>query len=343
MLTTIALVAFFAAPVFSLPPCQATAEEALAFVRERIATEPYHPGYDASSTSLNLGRLGVTDEDLPKLCALRHLKRLAIYNDGAGSPLTGRNLEYLGHLTELEWLDLDANALKATDLIKLMPLKRLEELRLFRNPLGTTGIEALNELPALRTLYAHDDNLNDEDMAQFAALARHPSLYFLQLPDNRITDAGLQHLQHLPVRYLDLSGNQIETGTGLRFIAQMPQLLTLDVGNRSMSSQNKNGIESRNLAHLQGGPVTTLMLQCLDLGDEDLPNVAAVDQVEALYLDGNKRITPRGLQAFATAMNLRCLVLDRAFDMGAAEVDVFRQMRPDVEIVSAASVCSGPG
>lgn len=123
--------------------------------------------------------------------------------------LTQRDLDIVGQCKNLERLSLSGvkildaspHRINGQDLRKLKGLTKLIELDLSQsNFVG--GLEHLNKLPALRTLYLSSfENLNDKSVAELQVLPHLETLvlapvYFTN-PEKTVTDAGLQSLQNL--------------------------------------------------------------------------------------------------------------------------------------------------
>jgi Leucine-rich repeat (LRR) protein len=291
----------------ALPKCDATLTDTLKFLQGKglkIADEK-----TLQATKLiSLGGQRVEDTDLPLLCPLTWIHNLELYNDNSPKPLTGKNLEYLGYLTQLESLDLDSNHLHAASLIKLAPLKHLKNLRLYNNPLGGEGIEAVNELTSLETLYVHNSQIDDEALAHFEALADHPALRELILIGNPITDRGLTHLRKFThLKRLILMGMELKTGDGLKDVAEMASLTVLDIGNNSLVSKRRNTLKGSNLTALTAlKDLEYLGVAGLMLTDDDMITIGKIRSLKSIDLFGNK-VTNKGLRALLNLDDLRCL------------------------------------
>jgi hypothetical protein len=319
----------------SFEPCRTTLEQTLSYLKSK------NPDQFAATTvadlktieSLDLGDLGVTDEELVNLCPLVSLKNLALYNDFFDHSLTGVTLDRLSTLVNLETLDLDSNHISARELWRLAGLRKLKSIRLFNNPLGGAGIEALLLLPKLESLYVHADHLVDADLAHFAFLRFHPALNTLLLLGNEITDDGLVHLAGMHnIETLNLLGNQLTTGAGLKYVARMRGLRTLDVSNFRIFSSNKNVIEAKNIALLADAPVLeSLNLAGLGLTDGDLVQVAKVRRLKVLSLGGNL-ITGDGLRALLAMDGLTRLTIPFAIDLTHPAIGELQAKFPGIVI-----------
>ncbi len=339
----------FAISASSLPPCETSVKDALALVHER-QTAAKTELYDGESTYLALGRVGITDQDLPKLCALTWIVKIDLFNDASEHPLTGKNLEYLGYMADLEDIDLDANALPATALKALAPLKKLKNLRLYDNPLGGDGIEAVNDMVSLEKLYVHADGITDADLSHFAALAGHPNLKYLILTGNHITTAGLVHLRNLGVEYLDLTGNALDVPErgklkpnapiedwdrvrSLEHVAAMPNLVTLRLGNNQAYTSHENVIHNSSFfAPLANVPkLKHLSVEGLQLDGYAAPILTANHTLERLNLS-RTNVSEAFLNYVWAHPSLQCVLLPSDVDLNTKFVETIRGASPHIKL-----------
>jgi hypothetical protein len=270
--------------------CETTLEQTFSYLRGKGALpDDVKMASDlATLDSLDVGDDNVTDDELVYLCPLVSLRYLGLYNDGFANSLTGKTLDRLGTLVNLETLDLDSNRIAARELWRLAPLQKLQNLRLYNNPLGSEGLEALLLLPRLEFVLLQADGFTDDDLPQLTALALHPSLKQLELTGNSITDDGMVFLSTLRLESLDLLGNQLRTGAGLRYLALMPNLSRLSIANFPPYSGNVNRIDAANLRWLRHAEkLRSLNLALLGLHDTDLAYVAELKQLSAINLLGD--------------------------------------------------------
>ncbi|MBW3595707.1 MAG: hypothetical protein KY475_00365, partial [Planctomycetes bacterium] len=121
----------------------------------------------------------------------------------------------------------------------LAPLTRLQQLDLFRLPLGPHGALRLKGLPSLEKLELNAENLGDDDLPIFATM---PELTWLELFNAPITNKGLEGLAHDKLSYLSLGGCLNVTDAGLGALRGLTNLRTLDL--------SESGVVGRDLTPL---------------------------------------------------------------------------------------------
>ena len=186
---------------------------------------------------------------IPRLETVQGLVGLEI--NGA---LTGRDLEAIGRLTNLERLslphELTINVSGAREIAKLVQLKslrlynvniddasfvelrtlvRLEELDLTHTRITDEGLTTLVQMPLLRTLELH----------------RHPGWYISQ----QLSDACLESIARLPeLERLSLSGKI--TDAGLKQVARWPKLKSLSILNTEITGSGLAALADASIEHL---------------------------------------------------------------------------------------------
>jgi Leucine-rich repeat (LRR) protein len=336
--TALAIVVAHPPNVHACTPCRTALADSLEYLKKKNPTtfpSNYTVAQLATLESLDLGTHQVTDSELDNLCPLVNLKQLFLFNDGFDQSLTGRTLDRLGGMNRLECLDLDANRISARELWRLAPLQSLKELRLYHNPIGPEGIEALLFLSNLEKADFYVDNLTDADMPQFSALQFHQSLKTLDISGNAISDAGLKYLSGLnSVESIDLSGNLITTGEGLRYVAEMRGLRTLLLMGPSFAhlSGNRNHVVAKNLELLNNAPsLTTLSLLGLSVTDDDLAHVAKISKLIYLDLQGNL-IKGYGLRDLRSLTRLQTLIIPSTIPMNDPAIADLKAALPALEV-----------
>ncbi len=205
-----------------------------------------------------------------------------------GSPLTGHDLEAIGHLTRLERLSLPAGLiinvsgsgeiaglinLKSLRLssvniddsafVELRPLTRLEELDLSHTRITDEGLTISEKMPHLKTL----------------ELNRHPDWYLKQ----QLTDVCLGSILRLSeLETLSLSGKI--TNSGLQELGRLPKLKSLTLMNSDITGEG--------LGALKDSPVESLTLPGQLMGDPFLKQLQEYRALQRLHIIG-KFLDPR--------------------------------------------------
>lgn len=146
-------------------------------------------------------------------------------------------LRNLGELTSLRVLCLENGYVTDEGVAHLRGLSNLEQLKLWKSPLGDAGIEALAGLTNLRLFNVPDAQFTDQALNLLAQL---PQLELLRIGSPNITDAGIDSLQAMPnLRFLHLINIPI-TDAALIKIARLKQLESLYLDHTQVSD---DGIE----------------------------------------------------------------------------------------------------
>ena len=137
-------------------------------------------------------------------------------------------LDQLGVVVNLEWLDLKGNALTTLDGFPM--LDRLTTLDVSDNDLTEVG--GLCGLPALAWLSVSDNDLGD------LSLSRLPSLGVLDASNNDLTSLSLDHLPLLST--LVLSSNNLAERAHVSVLASsLPGLEELDIRDNDISYDHR--------------------------------------------------------------------------------------------------------
>lgn len=164
------------------------------------------------------------------LHGLERLRTLNLF----GSEITDEHLRNLGHLPNLEALDLSHTAVTPAGLLQLRTCRKLrylmvtgmqvpfdenvlkaiartwpglQDLGLEKNPIPPGGFGSLAELKCLRSLNLSRTRVTDADLRSIAGL---PHLQTLHINTTRITDRGMLHLGRITsLEKLDLNSTRI--------------------------------------------------------------------------------------------------------------------------------------
>ncbi|MCM0606960.1 MAG: hypothetical protein KA715_12795 [Xanthomonadaceae bacterium] len=284
------------------------------------------------TTAIDLGGLGMTDQDLHYLCPLTELTSLALYNDNSANPLTGKTLENLSTLSKLKTLDLDSNQIRANDLYRLKGMQSLSLLKLFNNPLtadGAEGFSALLDLPKLESLYLHKTGITAKDLEGLSALKDSQSLRELILIGNSLGDelAPLALMQN--IERLDLTGVEMKTGAGLQAIGSLSQLSSLVIGNNGFSTPLMNSIKSENFLFLVDAKnLKSLDVRGLYVNDSDIAAITNIQSLVQLEIGYSMDVSNEGLMKLKNLPHLKCVVIESEINY-----DLLKSQLPGVKIL----------
>jgi Leucine-rich repeat (LRR) protein len=201
-------------------------------------TQVSTPGleYLAELTELEelvLGGNKINGVGLTVLAALPNLKKLSLKgsqrrNSGYWAvSLTDVDMELLGSLAQLEWLDVGGsnrsplNALSDLGIGKLAGLRELRVLDISQTRISSAGLRPLADLPKLERLSLWRAKRIDDRAAEH--LARMRWLGTLDLSETNVTDATLGELVVLEnLRRLYLSGTKVTPEAVERFRRERP-------------------------------------------------------------------------------------------------------------------------
>ncbi|MGA2618050.1 MAG: hypothetical protein ABSF26_10605 [Thermoguttaceae bacterium] len=124
---------------------------------------------------------------------------------------------------------------------------------------------------------------------------------YVNLPNTKVTDAGLERLKRFPqIKGFNLGGTQV-TDAGLEHLKGLTKLRRLEL--------NKTRITDAGLEHIKGLPqLEKLFLNDTKVTDTGLKHLQGLQQLEWLYL-GNTPVTDAGLEHLKGLPQLRWLEL----------------------------------
>ena len=146
---------------------------------------------------------------------------------------TDAGFKPLGQLASLRWLRIRTGRIWGPGLAELAYLPRLERLCLWgTSPISDRHIQYLEGLTHLKSLTLWGEaceGLTDASLASIGKLQNLEELYFIRTGP-RFTSAGIAHLKSLKnLKKVDFSGVRLDEA-GLRHLAAMPSLTTLNGG-----------------------------------------------------------------------------------------------------------------
>jgi Leucine-rich repeat (LRR) protein len=178
--------------------------------------------------ALKLNKLMFKENDLKYLTGMTGLKRIELDSTDVGD----QGLKTLAKLPNLRYITLARSLVTGKTLADLAPLTKLSELLLGHNAIGNGNLNGVAAIQNLRALRLQACQIKDKDLEPIGRLK---NLESLTLHENKkITDNGLKYLAKLPkLRYLDVGDTSI-TVAGLKALKNCPiDSLRLDVAQLS--------------------------------------------------------------------------------------------------------------
>lgn len=243
---------------------------------------------------LNLSSSQVSDAGLEQLRPLTHLRELYLRR----TRITDDGLKHLTGMTSLWKLSIGCNRIASAGLPHLTPLKNLEVLDLQGAQIVDKDLALLAGFPKLRGLELGDTSITDAAMVYLSSL---PRLQRLRLNGVPITDAGIAELAKLKTRMpleLDLRRTRV-TDQGLSCLKGR-KLHALRV--------EDTVVDGSGLEHIAHSDVKILALCRTRIDDRDLEQIARIDSLRSLWLDGTA-ITDAGLEHLVRLPRLQFLGL----------------------------------
>ncbi len=197
----------------------------------------------------------------------------------ANAPHDAANLELerIGGLTQLKWLDFTDSHFTDAMLQRLEGLTQLEWLKLNGTQVTGTGFVHLAGMTHLKWLYLNYTQITD---AGLASLKGHIGLQGLALDNTDVTDAGVKQLEGLTeLQQLDLERTKV-TDAGMQAFSRLKNLRHLGLSNNSVTDAGleklKSVISLRELYLISDTGVT----------DAGLTHLEGLTQLRQLWLNG---------------------------------------------------------
>lgn len=135
------------------------------------------------------------------------------YISFGGLPVDDAAMVHIGHLQNLERLDLSQSRVSDTGVAHLRGLSRLRDLDLSQTTVGDAGLEQLAACRQIDTLKLSYTRITDAGMAYLKAL---PKLRVLHLDGTSLSDAGIVQLKEirtlevLVIAFTHMTGDSVE-------------------------------------------------------------------------------------------------------------------------------------
>ncbi|MCX5643280.1 MAG: hypothetical protein NTZ17_01140 [Phycisphaerae bacterium] len=302
---------------------------------------------------LLLQKTGATDKGLEHLRGLRSLRSLELREDGVGdagmavlkelpaleyldleTATTDAGFKHLGRLPSLRWLRVRTGRIRGPGLAELANLPHLERLCLW----GVSEIsdqhirylEGLSHLKSL-TLWGVADSLTDASLASIGKLKDLEELYFVRTSP-KFTPTGVIHLRNLKnLREVDFAGTWSSPEGArygdevVRLLAPLPHLESL-AGTGFLSAEGVRTLTTiRNAHHLD------IMMKDYRQGyrgPTGLPDLAALDSLEELDLNGARALSDEDLARLEPLTHLKSLSLmgERMGDRGMTTINKIKSL-----------------
>jgi hypothetical protein len=140
--------------------------------------------------------------------------------------------EWLSQVPHLRRLYLLGDWVTDAELRQVARLSSVELLYLSAPHVGDEGLALITQLPNLEFLTLRKLTITDDGLAQLSRATRLTSLELIGCP--RITGAGLQYLENLPLTELFLEGRGLRDA-GLAHLAQLPRLHRIEIRSEQIS------------------------------------------------------------------------------------------------------------
>lgn len=170
----------------------------------------------ADLQALKLNKLTFKEDDLKYLTEMTGLKRIELDSTDVGD----QGLKTIAKLPSLVYITLARSLVTGKTLADLAPLKQLTDLQLGHNAISDGNLNGVTSIQSLKVFQVQSCQLKDKDLEPIGHLK---NLESLTLHENKkITDNGLKYLAKLPnLHYLDVGQTSI-TINGLKVLKNCP-------------------------------------------------------------------------------------------------------------------------
>lgn len=239
-------------------------------------------------TSVLLSSSKATDADLEHLGRLKNLR----YLDISQTMISDAGLVHIEGLMQLKTLDFHLTQVTDIGLKHLIQLNELKNLNLSNTQITDTGLESIGLLTKLKDLDLSWTQITGVGLKHFIALSH---LQKLCLSHTKIAGAGLEQLKGLEeLQILYLSGTQIGD-EGLQYIKGLDHLIKLNL--------DQTPITDAGLKYLSGlTQLTQLNLAKTQISDDGLIRLEGLKQLKGINLE-KTRVTQSGVSRLVSKLH----------------------------------------
>lgn len=178
--------------------------------------EPLQNLHGNDLQALKLNKLTFKEDDLKYLTKMTGLQRIELDSTDVGD----QGLKSLAKLPNLVYITLARSLVTGKTLADLAPLKRLTDLQLGHNAISDGNLEGVASIQSLKAFRVQSCQIKDRDLEPISRLK---NLESLTLHENKkITDNGLKYLAKMPkLHYLDVGQTSI-TLNGIKALKNCP-------------------------------------------------------------------------------------------------------------------------
>ena len=228
---------------------------------DKRASDPYdaaffeHIGHITALESLNIISTKFSDEWMPNIAKLTHLKTLRFTNNGK---LTDASMERLAGLKNLETFSFVGTAITGRAYAKCKDWTRVTKVSHRGSSIDDEGLQQLCEhLPNLESISLAHAKFTDAGAPHLARLTK---LKGLELGTSKATPQALHHIAKLPLEYLQL-GEGFDSPECIPLIKGLATL-------RRLTLTNAKGLTDADLTVV----ASLTQLEQLELSRIDLPD-----------------------------------------------------------------------
>ena len=209
--------------------------------------------------------------------------------------------------------DLNDDDLKSIDFIPI------RGLRMNNTQITDRGLESLKEEGSLKEIYLVKTRVSD---AGIRSLAKLPHLSYIHLDDTAVSDEAVKTLSTCPeISTISVKNCKKVKGTSLDSLARSEVYTSISLPYTST--------DPKNLKKLKGLKVEGLDLAGINLTDADLDSLVDVQNLKALNICDNPKVTGKGLLKLTKLTDLKLLIVNH---LKQAELQRFSEQRPDVRL-----------